>query len=162
MQPGGETSLPLVGATDDTQRGNSVAPGGGKATSIRRGKGGSAKEDIQKRSDQKDDSNRMSLVGHKEVRALTYSPYIAGIILDYSRELGDTAHGPANVTHALRLWRDSTLTEGPFVDLLHAARQRVRLYQGKQGLGTNDNKMAYFFRVVTDLAHLPEQESPLC
>jgi hypothetical protein len=79
------------------------------------------------------------------------------VVLDYSRELGDTLHGPANVTHALRLWQDSALGESAYVTVLQEARQRVRLYQGKQGAGTITNKMAYFFRVMSDLLpeHLP-------
>lgn len=82
------------------------------------------------------------------------SPYIAGVILDYSRELGDPLHGPANVTQAGALWQNSGLPEEAFVAQLYVARQRVRLYQGKQGLGHIENKMAYFFRVLRELVHL--------
>ncbi|MDQ2807610.1 MAG: hypothetical protein M3Z04_11970 [Chloroflexota bacterium] len=83
------------------------------------------------------------------------SPYIAGVILDYSRELGDPLHGPANVTQAGALWQSSGLPEEAFVAQLYVARQRVRLYQGKQGLGHIENKMAYFFWVLRDLIHPP-------
>jgi hypothetical protein len=37
------------------------------------------------------------------------------------------------------------------VDLLHEARRRVRLHQGKQGGGQIWNKMAYYYRVVATL-----------
>jgi len=80
-----------------------------------------------------------------------YSPYIAGVVLDDSTELGDTTHGPSNVTQALRLWTQSGSTEAAFVAHLHEARRLTRLYQGKQGLGTITNKMAYYFQVVRDL-----------
>jgi hypothetical protein len=90
---------------------------------------------------------------------LPYSPYIAGVILDHSAELGDTAHGPANVTQALRLWRQSALAEDAFVALLHETRRRVRLYQGRPGPGTIANRMGYYFRVLTDLAGLAPAEA---
>lgn len=90
---------------------------------------------------------------------LPYSPYIAGVILDHSAELGDTAHGPANVTQALRLWRQSALADDAFVALLHETRRRVRLYQGRQGPGTIANRMGYYFRVLTDLAGLAPAEA---
>ncbi|HUS16619.1 MAG TPA: hypothetical protein VM536_16610, partial [Chloroflexia bacterium] len=52
------------------------------------------------------DSNRSPIAGKQEhERPVTYSPYIAGVVLDYSREFGDGAHGPANITQALRLWQ---------------------------------------------------------
>jgi hypothetical protein len=85
---------------------------------------------------------------------LPYSPYIAGVILDHSAELGDAAHGPANVTQALRLWRQTTLGDDAFVALLHETRRRVRLYQGRQGPGTIANRMGYYFRVLADVAGL--------
>lgn len=64
---------------------------------------------------------------------------------DYSRELGDETHQTANTTQALRLWRNSGLDENAFVAQLQEARRLTRLYQGRQGLGTIENKMAYFF-----------------
>jgi hypothetical protein len=79
------------------------------------------------------------------------SSYIAGIVLDFSRELGDEAHVAANITQALRLYGASGQGEQAFVGLLYEARRRTRQYQGRQGLGTIDNKMAYFFRVVASL-----------
>jgi hypothetical protein len=73
------------------------------------------------------------------------------MILDYSRELGDALHAAANVTQATHLWHDSGLGEEAFVTQLHEAHARVRRYQGKQGLGCIENKMAYFFRTLRDL-----------
>ena len=121
-------------------------------------------EAIQEESIQEEyDSNRRD-PGKKgdEVSEATprYSPYVAGVILDYSRELGDPFHGPANVTQALRLWQASGLREDAFVAQLHEARARTRLYQGKQGRGLIDNKMAYFFRVVKDLVNGPAAAPP--
>jgi hypothetical protein len=73
------------------------------------------------------------------------------VVLDFSRELGDTVHGVSNVTQALRLHAAVGRTEQEFVDLLYEARQRTRQYQGRQGLGMIENKMAYFFAVTRDL-----------
>ncbi len=86
-----------------------------------------------------------------------HSPYLAGIIFDHSTELGDAAHKAANSTQAHRLWHASGLDEAAFVALLHAARQRVRTYQGKQGHGTIANKMGYYFRCLADLAGVPTE-----
>lgn len=84
-----------------------------------------------------------------------HSAYLAGVIQDHSAELGDSAHWPANVTQAHRLWQGSGLAEADFVALLHEARRRTRLYQGKQGTGGITNKMGYYFAVVADLAGGP-------
>jgi hypothetical protein len=86
-----------------------------------------------------------------------YSPYIAGVVLDFSQALGDTLHGPANVTQALRLWQQSGRDEATFVqEYLYSAYSRVRVYQGRQGQGYIANKMAYFFEVLRSLVTPPE------
>ncbi|MDQ2809793.1 MAG: hypothetical protein M3Z04_23190 [Chloroflexota bacterium] len=77
------------------------------------------------------------------------------MIFDHSSELGDADHKAANSIQAHRLWQASGLDEAAFVALLHEARQRVRTYQGKQGTGSITNKMAYYFRVLSDLADVP-------
>jgi hypothetical protein len=113
------------------------------------------KESDQVEPNQEDDSNRR-VTPHEQTNATdapTYSPYIAGLVIDFSRELGDGFHGPANVTQALRLWQTSNLPEARFVDKLYEARVILREYQGKQGPGRIDNKMAYFFAVLADLVH---------
>ncbi len=74
-----------------------------------------------------------------------YSPYIALVVLDLSRELGD-ANGPSNVTQALRLWQASGLDERGFVEVLQTARRAVR---GAQAHGVA-NKGAYWMAVVRD------------
>jgi len=94
-----------------------------------------------------------------------HSPYIAGVLFDHSSELEDRAHKAANSTQALRLWQVSGLGEEAFVALLHAARQRVRTYQGKQGSGSITNKMGYYFAVLADLSRplptrAPHEEVP--
>jgi hypothetical protein len=81
-----------------------------------------------------------------------FSPYIAAVITDFSTELGDGDHITVNVSQAMRLWQRSGLDEQEFVETLHESRKRVRTYQGRQGLGTINNKMAYFFSVLRDLA----------
>jgi DNA-binding transcriptional regulator YhcF (GntR family) len=80
-----------------------------------------------------------------------YSPYIAAVITDFSDELNDSAHVVSNVTQALRLWQASGLGEQAFTELLYEAKRLTRAYQGKQGIGTINNKMAYFFKTVRDL-----------
>src|SRR5579859_1926199 len=55
-----------------------------------------------------------------------YSPYIAAIVLDHSRELGDGLRGPQNVTDIHELWQASGLVETEFVQLLHTARSAAR------------------------------------
>lgn len=116
-----------------------------------------------------DDSNQRSHV-EKEVAATDgsgrpYSPYIASVITDYSNELGDSSHTLSNVSQALRIWERSGIEESLFVEQLHAARKQVRTYQGKQGLGTINNKMAYFFRTlrnaVGDLGSVSARGAPV-
>jgi hypothetical protein len=115
--------------------------------------GESDSQQTDQETESNDDSNRAAPKFRKDTTtAPPYSPYIAGIVIDHSRELGDLTHGPANVTQALRLWQQSALAEDDFVACLHEARRRVHLYQGKQGLGGIQNRMAYYFRVVSDLA----------
>ncbi len=111
------------------------------------------KEAVRKEPEPKDDSNRSTVGSDPPPPAHTerYSPYVAGVIFDHSRELGDELHAPANVTQAHRLWHACSLDENAFVETLHEARRRVRTYQGKQGSGTINNRMGYFFRVVADL-----------
>jgi hypothetical protein len=101
---------------------------------------------------QEDDSNPLARVRKDDTHEqLAQSSYIGGVIMDFSREFGDTTHDAANVTQALRLWTNSGLSEALFVSHLHEARRLTRLYQGKQGLGTIANKMAYYFQVLRDL-----------
>jgi hypothetical protein len=83
---------------------------------------------------------------------LAGAQYIAAVMGDFSRELGDTAHEAPNITQAVHLWRESGLSAHDFVTrLLYEARRRVRRAQGAQGTGHIANKMAYFFTVVRDL-----------
>src|SRR5215212_11144456 len=84
--------------------------------------------------------------------SIAASPYIAAVVMDFSRELDDGAHTAANVTQALRLHATDGRPEQDFVALLYEARRRTRLAQGGQGRGVVANKMAYFFQVLRDLA----------
>lgn len=84
--------------------------------------------------------------------------YIAAVVRDHGRELGDAAHSTANVTRALRIWHDSGLAADAFALKLHEARSRVRAAQGGQGKGQINRKMAYFFRVLADLLTTPAGE----
>lgn len=138
-------------------RGPDAGAQGGRAAAAQGGRAAVAHkaEPRQTESQQaKADSNRpaRATTEDDDENLLPYSPYIAGVILDHSAELGDSAHGPANVTQALRLWRQSALADDAFVALLHETRRRVRLYQGRQGPGTIANRMGYYFRVLADVA----------
>lgn len=103
-----------------------------------------------------DDSNRphqrKNVLENTGETATAYSPYIAAVLTDFSDELGDSSHSVANVTQALRLWAQSGLGEADFVEMLYEAKRRTRLYQGKQGAKGMQNKIAYFFTVLRDLA----------
>ena len=78
--------------------------------------------------------------------------YVASVLTDFSRELGDAAHESSNQTQALMLWRQSGLDEATFVrEVLQEARARTRQAQGQQGARGLANKMAYFFVVVRDI-----------
>ncbi|MDQ2807982.1 MAG: hypothetical protein M3Z04_13895 [Chloroflexota bacterium] len=96
-------------------------------------------------------------VAPRDTPAAPYSAYLAGVIFDHSTELGDAVHKAANSTQAHRLWHASGLDEAAFAALLHEARRLVRENQGKQGRGTIANKMAYYFRVLADLAGVPTE-----
>ena len=61
------------------------------------------------------------------------------------------------MTQAQRLRQASGRDEAAFVAQLHAARQLVRTYQGKQGTGTIANKMGYYFRCLADLVGVPTE-----
>ena len=74
-----------------------------------------------------------------------YSPYIAQVVLDLSRELGDL-NALSNVTQALRLWQMSGLDEEAFVAALYEAKLSVRKAQS-HGVA---NKGAYWFKVLKD------------
>jgi hypothetical protein len=78
-----------------------------------------------------------------------YSPYIAGVMLDYGRELGAGPAGCAHVTQALRLWEQSGLGATPFVGLLHAARRQVR--GSTLPSGARLNTLPQFFTVLQAL-----------
>jgi hypothetical protein len=106
----------------------------------------------QEEPDQEEDSNQVAPDEKNRDEKPPYSPYIAGVVLDFSRELGDAVHGVSNVTQALRLHAAAGRPEQEFVDLLYEARRRTRQYQGRQGLGMIENKMAYFFSVMRNLS----------
>lgn len=103
---------------------------------------------VQETVKQEPDSNR-NTPSKNEVTP-GYSPYIAGILMDFSQEWGDSAHSVANVSQGHNLWYQSGLTEGAFVQHLYAARQKTQTAQGRQGRGVIANRMAYFFTVVRD------------
>ncbi len=122
-------------------------------------------ESIQEETQYRIDSNHIAqrnkngLPRNVQIKQDTsFSPYIASIMTDFSDELNDPDHITSNVTQALRVWKQSELQEQEFAELLFEARKTVRKYQGKQGLGTINNKMAYFFRVLRQFVDKVDDE----
>lgn len=103
------------------------------------------------------DSNQISRK-HKETTEETklntpnYSPYIAGIASDFSRELGDSIHEVSNIKQALNLWQHSGLEEQQFVELMYEAKKLTRRYQSRPTWDTMNNRMAYYFATLRDLS----------
>jgi hypothetical protein len=88
------------------------------------------------------------------------SQYLANLSQDFSRELGDLAHGRSNVTQIHNLWRESGLSEKEFADLLYQSRDLTRRYavlrpgETPPPAGKPRNRMAYFFTVVRNMLGL--------
>jgi len=80
------------------------------------------------------------------------SPYVAAVIGDFSRELGDMEHSAANITQALRLRAASGLDDEAFVQQCYTAK---RLLRQAQAHGV-DNKMAYFFTILRRALEPPD------
>lgn len=108
---------------------------------------------------QKGDSNQLSkedISGtkdstHTKTGIPGYSPYIAAIASDFSREFGDAIHEASNMKQALNLWKDSGLAEQQFVELMQEARKLTRRYQSRPTWDAMTNKMSYYFTVLRDL-----------
>jgi hypothetical protein len=113
----------------------------------------------QKEENKKDDSNQLSpqnqLKPEETPRIRSsipgYSPYIAAIVSDFSRELGDAVHEASNIKQALNLWEHSALPEAQFIDLVHEAKKLTRRYQSRPSWDAMENKMAYLFTTLRDL-----------
>lgn len=110
----------------------------------------------KEKTKRKDDSNHITPQEKREGDVpvlptryiLPESHYITRVISDFSREFDDDPHRASNTAQALRLWGHSGLDEETFVAQLQTARKLTRRYQGRQGLGTIENKMAYFFTTL--------------
>ncbi|MFL5732566.1 MAG: hypothetical protein ACJ78Q_05135 [Chloroflexia bacterium] len=116
-------------------------------------------------NEKKDDSNHRSpkkkeSTNGSKLPAQSYSPYIAAIAADFSRELGDSAHEASNMRQALNLWQASGLQDQEFVELMHEARKLTRRYQSRPTWDAMRNKMAYYFQALRDLVgRVGESES---
>jgi hypothetical protein len=88
------------------------------------------------------------------------SEYLANLSQDFSRELGDLAHGRSNSTQIHNLWRESGLSEKEFAGLLYQSRDLTRRYavlrpgETPPPSGKPRNRMAYFFTVVRNMLGL--------
>ncbi len=113
-------------------------------------------ETDQEETKREDDSNQRSpknRVRTNETKASIpgYSPYIAAIASDFSRELGDSIHEVSNMKQALNLWQSSGLQEAQFVELMQEARKLTRKYQSRPTWDAMNNKMAYYFTCLRQL-----------
>ncbi|MBF6612190.1 MAG: hypothetical protein IVW55_03590 [Chloroflexi bacterium] len=116
-------------------------------------------EPLKEESKQEDDSNQHSRKVATRTKVTTqarssipgYSPYIAAVAADFSRELGDAIHEASNMKQALNLWQSSGLSEQEFVDLMQEARKLTRKYQSRPTWDAMNNKMAYYFATLRDL-----------
>lgn len=77
---------------------------------------------------------------------VVHKPPIANLIMDFSREMGDTKHMASNISQTDRIFTASALGVDDFFTILYEARLRTRKTSGVQ------NRMAYFFTVLRDLA----------
>jgi Bacteriophage replication protein O len=94
------------------------------------------------------DSSRVKIVDN-----LGISGYLDNLIVDISREFGDTAHLASNCKQARNIFAEIDLTEDVFVERhVYPARQRTK-HQAKVR-----NKMAYFFATLRDACGLVEAQ----
>lgn len=113
-------------------------------------------EALKEESLEQDDSNQLSRKkkgGTEGPNRNTgrYSPYIAAVAADFSRELGDAVHEASNMKQALNLWQYSGLREQDFVDRMQEARKLTRKYQSRPTWAAMNNKMSYYFATLRDL-----------
>jgi hypothetical protein len=121
--------------------------------------GGHESETKQAEITDKDDSNRRSpkiklRTGESKTSIPRFSPYIAEIARDFSRELGDSEHEASNMKQALNLWQGSGLDEQHFVEVMHEARKLTRRHQSRPSWDAMNNRMAYFYATLRDLLGL--------
>jgi hypothetical protein len=102
-----------------------------------------------------------------EAGAKERSEYLANLSQDFSRELGDLAHGRSNLTQIHNLWRESGLSEKEFAGLLYQSRDLTRRYavlrpgETPPPGGKPRNRMAYFFTVVRNMLGLGSATAPV-
>lgn len=77
---------------------------------------------------------------------VVHVPPIANLMHDFSREMGDMDHVASNTTQAHRIYEQAGLELDEFFAIMYEARVRTRKTGGVQ------NRMAYFFTVLRDLA----------
>ena len=167
-QPTGEADNRLTEVADNELTGPVKRRAATRLSRALRGRGsqGGHESEPSLETDKRSDSNQIPPAINKRERtnqqpqARRFSPYIAAIVTDFSDELGDSTHVTANVGQALRVYAQSGIEEQEFAQLLFEARKTVRARQGQQGLGTINNKMAYFFVVLRDLVRQSTADGP--
>lgn len=102
------------------------------------------------KEDPSNDSNENPLVMSRED-----AERIAWVIKDVAREFADQAPAKSSATRACRLYSQSRLDLGEFLDVIQQARLRTKRYTGSIKAERLENgakpKMGYFFGVLEDL-----------
>jgi hypothetical protein len=84
-----------------------------------------------------------------------YSSYVSRVMEDFSRELRDPEHIESNKAQANNLFRQSSLSEKEFVDLMYEARRRTGWQVVSKAANAEQsglrNRCPYFFKVLRDL-----------
>ena len=138
------------------------------APSVQNEQMGSVQNEQMIRSDRADGPSKMSRSNQETTAKTTTQDYKPGdyiesaainngdddsiirqVFVEYCREFGDEAPARSIGERAIHLWRRSRLPRDEFLALAQQARQRTRLYQGKQSPGvTMAAKAPYFFTIV--------------
>jgi len=101
-----------------------------------------------------EDSNHQAPLKTNE-KKISRSEYISRVMQDFSRELRDLEHVESNITQANNLYRQSTLSEKHFIELMYEARKRtswqVVTKVAEDGYEGARNRCPYFFKVLRNL-----------
>ncbi len=106
----------------------------------------------QQEADQQEKAVRAGISGKpQKINTPLEASYIAGVIEDFSRQLGDAIHSVVHIRHALRLWAESGRSAEHFVTAyLYPAKTRTQRLYGSSGAG-GIQRMASFFESVQAL-----------
>ena len=83
---------------------------------------------------------------------------ITRILTDFSQNiLHDNSHADSNITQALRIWQESSVSEDDFIELLYQAKKTTLEHSGQiakpAGSQGQKNRAPYFFKVLRNLVN---------